>query len=32
MQFLGEGPNGSHNNTAKARKWIHDHDGVTLMP
>ncbi|WVY93593.1 hypothetical protein V8G54_032681 [Vigna mungo] len=33
MRILGEGPSGGHNNAcAKARKWIHDHGSVTLMP
>ncbi|KAG4955850.1 hypothetical protein JHK85_042230 [Glycine max] len=33
MRILGEGPNGGHNNAcAKARKWIHDHGGVTHIP
>ncbi|KAK7359692.1 hypothetical protein VNO77_01655 [Canavalia gladiata] len=33
MRILGEGPDGGFNNAcAKARKWIHDHGGVTLLP
>ncbi|KAK7350341.1 hypothetical protein VNO77_08857 [Canavalia gladiata] len=33
MRILGEGPNGGEDNAcARARKWIHDHDGVTHIP
>jgi hypothetical protein len=33
MRILGEGPNGGQENAcARARKWIHDHGGVTHMP
>ncbi|XP_022642738.1 beta-amyrin synthase-like isoform X3 [Vigna radiata var. radiata] len=33
MRILGEGANGGHNNACvKARKWIHDHGSITLMP
>ncbi|MED6132999.1 Beta-amyrin synthase [Stylosanthes scabra] len=33
MRMLGEGPDGGHDNAcAKARKWIHDHGGVTYIP
>ncbi|KAG5054978.1 hypothetical protein JHK85_007488 [Glycine max] len=33
MRVLGEGPNGGHDNAcARARKWIHDHGGVTHIP
>ncbi|AET01563.2 beta-amyrin synthase [Medicago truncatula] len=33
MRILGEGPNGGKENAcAKARKWIHDHGGVTYVP
>ncbi|XP_022642924.1 beta-amyrin synthase isoform X4 [Vigna radiata var. radiata] len=33
MRILGEGANGGHNDAcAKARKWIHDHGSITLMP
>ncbi|XP_038698932.1 beta-amyrin synthase-like [Tripterygium wilfordii] len=33
MRILGEGPEGGRNNAcARARKWIHDHGGVTYIP
>ncbi|KAK7359688.1 hypothetical protein VNO77_01651 [Canavalia gladiata] len=33
MRIFGEGPDGGLNNAcAKARKWIHDHGGVTHLP
>ncbi|WJX86412.1 Beta-amyrin synthase [Trifolium repens] len=33
MRILGEGPNGGQENAcARARKWIHDHGGVTHVP
>ncbi|KEH33351.1 beta-amyrin synthase [Medicago truncatula] len=33
MRILGEGPNGGQDNAcARARKWIHDHGGVTQIP
>ncbi|KAK7243446.1 hypothetical protein RIF29_38242 [Crotalaria pallida] len=33
MRILGEGPNGGQDNAcARARKWIHDHGGVTHTP
>ncbi|MED6110491.1 Beta-amyrin synthase [Stylosanthes scabra] len=33
MRILGEGPNGGQDNACtRARKWIHDHSGVTHIP
>ena len=33
LRILGEGANGGDKNAcAKARKWIHDHGTITLMP
>ncbi|OIW21251.1 hypothetical protein TanjilG_31181 [Lupinus angustifolius] len=33
MRILGEGPNGGQGNASgRARKWIHDHGGVTYIP
>ncbi|XP_038701425.1 beta-amyrin synthase-like [Tripterygium wilfordii] len=33
MRIMGEGPEGGRNNAcARARKWIHDHGGVTYIP
>ncbi|KAL2341226.1 hypothetical protein Fmac_009166 [Flemingia macrophylla] len=33
MRILGEGPNEGYNDLcAKARRWIHDHGGITHLP